>query len=89
LIALDGPWSDDLSVDSYTPAAASKETGMFSSTRMTYDVANARHQQHLEHAARIRELQVARKDAPPVNRSGHRLVTVARLAVASALQLVR
>ena len=62
---------------------------MFSSTRMTYDVAKARHRQHLDHAARINEIQLARREAPPVNRPAHRLVTAARLAVASALQLFR
>ena len=62
---------------------------MFSSTRMTYDVAKSRHREHLDHAARINELQLARKDAPPVNRPAHRLVTVARLAAASVLNLIR
>jgi hypothetical protein len=62
---------------------------MFSSTRMTYDVAKARHRQHLDHAARINEIQLARKEAPRVDRSAHRLVTVARLAAASVLHVFR
>lgn len=62
---------------------------MFTSTRMTYDVAKARHQQHLDHAARIHQIQHSRSEVPPVNRPAYRLITVARLAAASALQLFR
>jgi len=62
---------------------------MFSSTRMTYDVAQARHQQHLDHAARIRQIQQDRSDPKPVDRPARRLITVARLAATSVMHLIR
>ena len=87
LIALSWPRPEYRSIEIALANCFERETPMFSSTRMTYDVSKARHREHLDHAARIHELQLDRQDAPPVNRSGHRLVTVARLAAASVAAL--
>jgi hypothetical protein len=61
---------------------------MIGPSRTSYDVARARHQEHLSHASRIREIQQARRDgtlAP--DRMTHRRLTVARLlAVATAIR---
>ena len=53
---------------------------MIGPSRMTYDVAASRHQQHLDHAARIREIQHARRDgSPQAHRPTQRRLTAARL----------
>lgn len=58
---------------------------MIGSTRMSYDVAQHRHQEHLSHAARIREIKQARRDgAMEVDRTAKRRLTAARLAGALA-----
>jgi hypothetical protein len=87
LIALSVPCAEYRSIEIALVNCFERETPMFSSTRMTYDVSKARHQEHLDHAARIHEIRRDRQDAPPVNRSGHRLVTVARLAAASVASM--
>lgn len=49
-------------------------------SRMTYDVATSRHQDHLRHAARINELRRAREDgSPQVDRPMQRRLTALRL----------
>ena len=53
---------------------------MIGPSRMTYDIATSRHQQHLDHAARIREIQQARRDgSPQLHRPTQRRQTAARL----------
>lgn len=53
---------------------------MFGPSRMTYDVATSRHQDHLRHAARINELKQARHDgSPQVDRPMQRRLTALRL----------
>jgi hypothetical protein len=50
-------------------------------THMAHDVATHRHQEHLEHAARINEIKMARRTgALDVDRGAARRSTAARLA---------
>ncbi len=52
-------------------------------SRMTYDVANSRHQDHLRHAARINQLRRVRHDgSPQVDRPMQRRLTALRLTSA-------
>jgi hypothetical protein len=61
---------------------------MFGPSRMTYDVAASRHQDHLRHAARITELRQARQAAlPQLNRPMQRRLTSLRLT--SALTVLK
>lgn len=54
---------------------------MYGPSRMTYDISAHRHQQHLDHAARIREIQQARRDGQmQPDRTVQRRFTAARLA---------
>ena len=54
---------------------------MIGPSRMTYDIAASRHQQHLDHAARIREVQQARSDgSPQVHRPTQRRLTSMRIS---------
>jgi hypothetical protein len=61
---------------------------MIGPSRMSYDIARSRHQEHLSHASRIREIQQARRDGTLTpDRTTHRRQTAARLlAVATALR---
>lgn len=61
---------------------------MFGPSRMSYDVAASRHQDHLRHAARINELRIARQDgSPQIDRPMHRRLTALRLS--SALTMLK
>lgn len=62
---------------------------MFAPNIQTYDLANARHSERLDHAARMHTFSIARRpQAEPVTHDAQRRITVRRLtAAATALAL--
>ena len=59
---------------------------MIAPSRMTYDIATSRHHERLEHAARIRDIQQARRDgSPQLHLPARRRLTSARLSAVLAV----
>ncbi|HVM25680.1 MAG TPA: hypothetical protein VM253_09820 [Candidatus Limnocylindrales bacterium] len=56
---------------------------MIGPSRVTYEVARSRHDEHVRHAARIRDVQSARREGVLTpNRTAQRRITASRLAAA-------
>ena len=54
---------------------------MIGPSRVSYDIAHHRHDEHLRHAAKIREIKQARRDGMlTADKASHRRFTALRLA---------